>query len=261
MNTAVSKTSRAPDVRRKPAFVALARRYVQRRLAREFDGFFIEGLDRARELAAGEPLILAANHVAWWDALLAIQLDWLLGAESYCLMDAENLRRLPFFGWTGAVPLRRDVARAAHADLRAAATLLDRPGRMLWIYPQGHQRRAHLRPLGLHSGVRLLARDSGARVLPMSLDYAYREAPVPAIVASFSEPIDAIQAPLLPTLEARLCEGLQRVDRFVDRGHGQFVETVVSRARGAGGDGSGAARLLSTFGRRPAELGSVEARR
>jgi 1-acyl-sn-glycerol-3-phosphate acyltransferase len=247
-----------PDVRRRPFFLQLARRYVHRRVAREFDGLFVEGLSRARMLAAGEPLILAANHVAWWDALIAIEIDAVLSTEGYCLMDAANLRKLPFFGWAGAVPLRRDSARAAHADIRAAARLLDRAGRMLWMFPQGRQRRAHLRPLQLQSGVRMLARQSGARVLPMALDYAFREAPAPSILASFCEPLDASSTRLLPQLEARLCEGLARIDRFVDRGEGDFAMVVAARAQQARGDGPIGARVLSLLGRRPPRLGDGE---
>jgi 1-acyl-sn-glycerol-3-phosphate acyltransferase len=246
------------DVRRRPVFLALARRYVHRRVAREFDGLFVEGLSRARTLAAGEPLILAANHVAWWDALLAIEIDAALGTEGYCLMDAANLRRLPFFAWAGAVPLRRESVKAAHEDLRAAADLLDRAGRMLWMFPQGRQRRAHLRPLGLGSGVRMLARLSGARVLPMSLDYAYREGPAPSILVSFSEPVDATSRQMLAALEARLCEGLERIDRFVDRGDGDFETIVSGRAQQTRAEGPIGARVLSAFGRRAPKLGDGE---
>ena len=109
------------DVRRKPWFLALARRYVRRRFRREFDGFHVEGLERIRRLAAREPVIVASTHVAWWDALFAIQMDWLLGTETYCLMDADNLRRLPFFGWVGAVPLDRSSPKQALRDMKAAA--------------------------------------------------------------------------------------------------------------------------------------------
>ena len=152
--TAEGKLARrlAPDVRRKAWFFSLARRYVRRKFARSFDGIHVAGLEQARALVAREPLILAATHVAWWDALFAIAMADLLGGESYCLMDADNLRRLPFFGWVGAVPLDRSSPKRALRDMKAAATLLDRPGRVLWIFPQGRQRPSHLRPLDLQPG-------------------------------------------------------------------------------------------------------------
>lgn len=235
----------APDVRRKAWFLALARRYVRRRFRMGFDGLHVEGLALVRALAEREPIIVAANHVAWWDALLAVQLDALMGAEGYCLMDADNLRRLPFFGWVGAVRLDRRSPRRAMADMKAAASLLDRPRRVLWIFPQGRQRPAHMRPLDLSSGVRWLARWSGARVVPLSINYLFREAPAPAVLASFGDPV-AGERELLPRLEAQLVAGLGRIDRFVDEGRGPFEEQL------AGASAARvplAGRLLATAGR------------
>jgi 1-acyl-sn-glycerol-3-phosphate acyltransferase len=236
-----------PDVRRKPWLFALAKRYVRRKFARAFDGIHVEGLEQARALVAREPLILAATHVAWWDALFAIEMASLLDGESYCLMDADNLKRLPFFGWVGAVPLDRSSPKRALIDMKAAATLLDRPGRVMWIFPQGRQRPAHLRPLELQPGVRWLTKVSGARVLPMSLTYAFREAPEPAVLASFSSPIPAGSSDLLPALEERLVGGLERIDRYVDTGEGSFEEVMRNASRDTGVPLAG--RLLSWFGR------------
>ena len=141
----------APGSLRKSWFFALARRYVRYKFARGFDGVHVEGLQEARALMAREPVIVAATHVAWWDALFAIQMAALLGGESYCLMDAANLRRLPFFGWVGAVPLDRSSPKRALKDMKAAATLLDRPGRVVWIFPQGRQRPALTKTPGVHT--------------------------------------------------------------------------------------------------------------
>ena len=221
----------SPVVRRKPWFLGLARRYVRRRLRSAFDGIHLEGLAAARATLEREPLIVASTHVAWWDALVAIEIDRLLGGETYALMDAENLRRMPFFGWVGAIPLDRRSPKQGLRDLSAAATLLDRPGRVLWIFPQGRQRPAHLRPLELSPGVAWLAERSGARILPLALNYLFREAPVPALCASFGEPIEGDE--VLATLEARLSAGLARIDAFVDRQEGAFVSvTEIAKDRG-----------------------------
>lgn len=249
MTTAMTETTSrsSPNARRKPWFFAFARRYVRRRFAREFDGVHVEGLEQARAIVAREPIILAATHVAWWDALLAIQMATLLESESYCLMDADNLSRLPFFAWVGAVPLDRSSPKRALTDMKRAAKLLDRPGRALWIFPQGRQRPSHLRPLDLQPGVRWLTKVSGARVLPMSLTYAFRQSPEPAVLASFSAPISADATDLLPQLEARLVGGLERIDRFVDEGEGAFDEVVKARSRDTGVPVAG--RVLSWLGR------------
>lgn len=218
-----------PLVRRKPWVLALARWYGRRRVAETFDGLFVEGLAEARHRAAREPLILAMNHVAWWDSFVVVLLDQALGTESYCLMDAQNLGKLPFFGWIGAVPLRRDSPRDALLDLKASATLLDRPGRVLWIFPQGHQRPSHLRPLGLERGVSILANDAKATVLPVSLTYSFREAPQPTIAVSFGAPATVRRSGPPEALERSLVGGLDRNDTFITAGLGEYEALVPPR--------------------------------
>ena len=82
--------SRPPP--RSPWFLALARRYARRRLARGLDGFFADGLEAARAAVRARPVVLAANHVGWWDSFLVVALDEALGTEGYALMDAGSVR-------------------------------------------------------------------------------------------------------------------------------------------------------------------------
>jgi 1-acyl-sn-glycerol-3-phosphate acyltransferase len=213
-------------------FQWLFRRYVRRRLRRDLDGVFVAGLDAVRARLAQEPLIIAANHVSWWDAMLLIALEEALGGAGFALMDADNLARLPFFRWLGAVPLDRSAPRRSVADLRRAAGLLDRPGRCLWIFPQGEQRPSHLRPLAFQSGVGALARMSQASIVTMSLGYHFRERPVPSAHVAFGAVRGASFDGDLPALlEHDVEHGLERIDRFHLSGHGEFEP--LSGARGA----------------------------
>lgn len=239
---------------RKAWLLGLARRYVQRKLRRQFDGLFVEGLAQARALAAREPLIVAATHVAFWDALVALQLDALLHTESYALMDAQGLARYPFFAWVGALPLHRGPAKRTLLEMRAASALLDRPGRALWIFPQGRQRAPHLRPFELQPGVLWLSRASGARVVPLALSYAYRRASEPSILASFGAPLPAGAPSLLRDLEAQWSDALGRIDRFVDRAQGDFAAALPSRLCPEHGVPA-AGRALAWWSRRAARLG------
>ena len=215
---------------RRPWFLAMVRRYVRRTLARRMDGVHVAGLEQTRALAARGPLVLAPNHVAWWDPFLLVALDEALGTEGYALMDAANLRKLPFFGWLGAVPLDRSSPGAAGAGLRDAAARADRPGRALWLFPQGRQRPAHLRPLGLKPGIVTLARLADAPVVPVSLAYPFREAPEPAAAIVFGEPLLPGRSDLLSTLEQRIVAGLERIDHFAEGA--QTMDTLIdSRSR------------------------------
>jgi 1-acyl-sn-glycerol-3-phosphate acyltransferase len=219
--------------RRKAWLMPLARRYVRRTLRARFDGVWVEGLARARREVEAAPVIVALNHVAFWDPLVALQLDTLLGTESHCLMDERNLAHYPFFGWVGAIPLARSTSKRTLGQLRSAAALLSAPRRALWIFPQGRQRPAHLWPHALSSGVAWLSREARAAVLPLAIDYAFREAREPAVLASFGSLIQAGHEPMLGALEAAWIAALGRIDRFVDAGQGEF-EALVPPKRGAG---------------------------
>ena len=159
----------AGDARR-PKFLAIARGYARRRVARRLDGVWVSGLDEVRAALGGRPLIFAANHVAWWDVMLLLILDEALGGVGWAVMDAENLRKLPFFGWVGALPLDRSSPESSRHCLESSAALLDRPGRSIWIFPQGRQRPAHLRPLDLRPGLRIMHDHNPVDVVAVSVD-------------------------------------------------------------------------------------------
>lgn len=205
--------ARAGDTRR-PAFLRVARAYARRRVARGLDGLWVSGLPQARTALAGRPLIMVANHVAWWDALLLLPLDEALGGLGWAVMDAGNLRRLPFLGWVGALPLDRSSPDRSRECLQACADLLDRPGRALWIFPQGRQRPAHLRPLDLKPGLQTVHDRNPVDLVAVSVDYVFLEKDRPAAVVRFSEPIPGAVtgAGLLPAVEAALLDGLAAVD-------------------------------------------------
>lgn len=221
----------APLPKKRPAVAALARWYARRRVARAFEGIFVEGLPEAQALATRSSVIFAMNHVAWWDAFVTVLLDAAMGGTGRCVMDADNLARLPFFGWIGAVPLRRRRPREALEDLHRHAALLSEPRSSLWIFPQGSQRPSHLRPLQFHSGVAVLARVSGAPVVPVSLSYSFRESALPAICVSFGAPTHVRRASDVADLEARVATGLDRNDAFVVANSGAFVELFGGRNR------------------------------
>jgi 1-acyl-sn-glycerol-3-phosphate acyltransferase len=221
---------RPPDEVRSPGLLKLFRRWVRREIRWKLDGLRVAGLPAARDATRSAPVVLAANHVAFWDVFLVLALDEALGTEGYALMDAENLCRVPFFGRLGAIPMRRGAPRAG---LRAAARLLDRPGRAVWIFPQGEHRPPHLRPLRFLPGVRALARLApGAVVLPIGFQYAFAESQGPVCYASLGPPIPASAAAAADGAElvARGVEReLDRIDGYLERKDGDFEPLIPSR--------------------------------
>ena len=222
--------ARAGDTRRE-AFLRLARPYARRRVARGLDGLWVSGLAQARAALAQRPLIFVANHVAWWDALLLLPLDDALGGTGWAVMDSRNLRALPFLGWVGALPLDRSSPQRSRECLQSCADLLDRPGRGVWVFPQGRQRPAHLRPLDLKTGLGIMHARRPVDLVVVSIDYVFLERSRPAAVVRFSEPI-AGGAPagggpagggpasgeaeagsaLLAAVESALLDGLDAID-------------------------------------------------
>jgi 1-acyl-sn-glycerol-3-phosphate acyltransferase len=236
----------SPDQLRSPRFMRAVRWWARRELRRTLDGLRVAGLPDARGVAAARPVIFASTHVAFWDVFVLAVLDEALGTESYGLMDAENLCRIPFFVRLGAIPVRRGSPRAG---LQAAAALLDRPGRAVWIFPQGGHRPPHLRPLAFQPGVRLLARLAPqAAVVPVGLQYAFAESQGPVAYAGFGAPLDASTvgaAGGVERLESAVVEQLERIDRFLSGAAEPFEVLVPS---GSWGDQTGIGhRLLNRW--------------
>jgi len=206
--------ARAGDTRR-PQFLEYARRYARHRIARGLDGLWVSGLAGVRAALADRPVLFAANHVAWWDPLLLLAFDDALGGSGWAVMDAANLRKLPFLGWVGALPLDRGSHQRSRRCLEACADLLDRPGRSVWVFPQGRQRPAHLRPLDLRPGVQIMHDRKPVDVVAVSINYVFLETARPAAVVRFSPPMsgaDLAGPALLPAVEDALLDGLACID-------------------------------------------------
>lgn len=237
--------------RRASSVLSFARWYARRRIARELDGVWVAGLDTAREALAREPLVLALNHVAWWDVLVLVLLDEALSGEMRVLMDTRNLRKLPYLGSIGAIPLDRSTPEASARDLDAAARWLDRPGRVVVIFPQGRQRASHLRPLAFRRGVEQLVAASGATVVPVALQYGFREAPMPAVGLRFGPhlPASAVgRSGGAAVLEDVIDAQLSRLDPLFDGTPPEACDLAALVPSGAARtDDSVAARLLARW--------------
>jgi hypothetical protein len=116
----------------------------------------------------------------------------LLGADGHALMDARNLRRLPFFALVGAFGVDLDQPADGAAAIKYAARLLDRPGRLVWIFAQGRERPVTERPLAFRGGSAEIARVARrAQTLPAALRYEFAGAERPDLYLSFGAPLPA----------------------------------------------------------------------
>ncbi len=202
------------------AFQHWFRGHVRSQLARNFDGVFVAGLEEAKMQIQKGPVLFAANHRSRWDAMLLVCLDEALGGGGAVLMDAENLGRFSFFRALGAIALDRRQAASTRRGLRRGQDHLTKTGSSLWIFPQGRQRPAELRPMGLHRGVELLAR--GVTTIPVSFSFQFRETFQQCIMVRFGAPLAD-----LATLEAALVAGQLQAAGDVDQGQMQGYSPLV----------------------------------
>ncbi|HRG96175.1 MAG TPA: lysophospholipid acyltransferase family protein [Polyangiaceae bacterium] len=164
----------------------------ERRMRGAFGSLRVRGLEPVRVLMRDGPVLIVSNHTAWWDPLVVLVLTTrVLGADAFAMMDAKNLRRLPFFGLVGAFGVDLDVPADGARAIRYAAKLLDRPGRVVWIFAQGRERPVTTRPLGFRGGTAEIARVARrAAVLPVALRYEHGARPEPDVYVSFGAPLE-----------------------------------------------------------------------
>lgn len=136
------------------------------------------------------PLIVAANHVGWWDPLTMLTLHEALlsGRSMRAPMDAEQLERFGLFRRLGVFGIDPDDPASLEKmreEMAAYFARADRP--TLWITPQG--RFADVRePIVVRPGVsRLAASTPGARVVAVSVEYCFWTDPKPEILVAARE--------------------------------------------------------------------------
>jgi 1-acyl-sn-glycerol-3-phosphate acyltransferase len=223
-------------------------RWFGRRVAARIRGAFAEvrvhGLEEIRGTARAHPTLWVTNHSSWWDPLVAVLIgSHELGLETFAMMASENLERLRFFSLVGAFGVSRDRRRDGAAATHYAASLLDRPGRSLWIYPQG-ETCAPMQPLRFHGGaVSIQARAPGCLVVPVGVRYEHGDDPRPTIWVAIGAPLERVPAGR---------EGTHLLEREVERCLANIDARAVPFsplfARERRGDDL-STRLLSTFAR------------
>lgn len=122
------------------------------------------------------PTLIYMNHPSWWDGYMPFFLsDELWRREGFLMMEEPQLRRYGFFRYCGVFSVDRHDPREGMRSVAYAAHLLQqRPGRIVWIFPQGEITPNDRRPLITFAGAAHIAkRAAPVRCIPIALRYEF----------------------------------------------------------------------------------------
>jgi 1-acyl-sn-glycerol-3-phosphate acyltransferase len=199
-------------------FNAWFARHARARIRRMFGRVLVAGLADATRSLVDTPILLVANHTSWWDALVALYVsELLLGSDGYAMMDASNLRKVPFFRKVGAFGVDLDDPADGARAIRYTARLLGRPSATVWVFPEGRERSPY-DELDLRPGAAQIARVAKrARVIPVGLRYVFAGAERPDLWISFGTAVVGdrdVEAGVLQQRRAIRAE-LTRIERAI----------------------------------------------
>ncbi len=234
--------------------------YFDRFVRRHMNALRLARWGRPAGIAAGAPVVIYANHPAWWDAaILIVAAERLFPErESFAPIDAAMLEKYGIFRKMGAFPVDLDSARGGAQFLSAARAILAPSERVLWITAQGRFADVRARPLGLKPGVARLAEIAPEAVfLPLAVEYAFWDERGAEAFLAFGAPMRAADLRDLPRPE-RLARMETALTATLDRLSGDVIardparfETLLSGRRGVGGVYDGWRRLAAALtGRR-----------
>jgi len=176
---------------KKPVLETAMAMYNRRLLRKYFHAMWVLGEDRVGRLDRSVPIVLCGNHSCWWDPLVDFHFSHdVFRLDGYAMMEERQLERYGFFRWIGVFSVRRESPRDAVASLRYASSILDRPNRALWIYPQGVMLPSDARPLGFQTGIGRLAQMlARAQYVPFVHRYEFIGDQRPEVFTQYGQPI------------------------------------------------------------------------
>ena len=142
---------------------------------------------------AGLPLVIYANHAAWWDALigLVVKDEFLSERKAFAPIAGEMLEKYKLFGRLGFFGVEQGTRRGAVQFLRTSENILRDPDSLLVITPQGRFADVRERPVRFEAGLGHLATRVGHAVfLPMATEFVFWEERLPEILVRFGEPVE-----------------------------------------------------------------------
>ena len=107
--------------------------YISRIIHSDFHAFNFNKID----FDPNKAVLLLSNHFSWWDGFLMFQLNRLYFKKKFHIMiTEENFKKVWFLKYLGSFSVKKG-SRSSVESLKFASELLDDPGNLLLIFPQG----------------------------------------------------------------------------------------------------------------------------
>ena len=184
------------------------RKMMSKKLTQHMEQVYIHNIDAISDLAKRSGVIIAPNHVSYWDSCLYFVLSHQLSTRAFVFVARDTLLRLPFLRWCGAIPINIHSKRRAIQQLISAKSLYTGPSQF-WIFPQGEHRPPHLTPLHFKRGVSVLAQHLELPIVPVSINYLYKDSEHPIAYISFRSPLP--HSSTIEEIESEIVLGLQDI--------------------------------------------------
>ncbi|MFO0661425.1 MAG: lysophospholipid acyltransferase family protein [Polyangiaceae bacterium] len=215
-----------------------------------FTSMLLSGSQHVVQAANDRAVLLVGNHTCWWDSMVIFWLSYAhFKLDGHAMMDARNLRKLPFLGKIGAYGVEIGDREDGERAIEYGASLLDRARRMVLVFPQGRERPITVRPLGFYRGAAEIARRCPeVAVIPFALRYEFGASEQPYLYASFGAPMawqDDTEL-LRASQEAAVTGLLDEIDKALcERNQGDFTPLFTRNS----GMAETATQMLSWFTR------------
>lgn len=179
------------EARKNSLFESLFGLYNRRQLRRHFHRLLLDGREEVNKLTRSLPIVFFGNHSCWWDGLIEFYLSRaVFDFDSYLMMDEQQMSKYRFFRRIGVFSVDRGSPREAMRSVEYAVSLLDRPNRVLWIYPQAIMRPNDARPLSFYSGLARVAKALGrVQLVPIAHRYEFLHEQRPDALVRIGPPV------------------------------------------------------------------------
>ncbi|QHT67731.1 glycerol acyltransferase [Rhodocytophaga rosea] len=130
------------------------RQYYKFIIQADFSQFsFNQDIDISREKA----LLVLANHFSWWDGFLLYHLNELFFHKRFhVMMLQEQLKQYSFLRYSGAYSVQRK-GKSLLESLQYTSRLLENPGNIVLIFPQGKIESMHTPYIHFEKGIKHIA--------------------------------------------------------------------------------------------------------